>query len=69
MNALYLKDLAQKTRRGLEGPVRQGRSGGGLCYGYESFLLTKPGAFKVSIVSATIRQRTTDHVIVRLSIR
>ena len=32
MNALFLKDLAQKTRRGLEGRVRQGRSGGGLCY-------------------------------------
>lgn len=35
MNALYIKDLAQKTRRGLEGRVRQGRSGGGLCYGYD----------------------------------
>jgi DNA invertase Pin-like site-specific DNA recombinase len=35
MNALYLKDLAQKTRRGLEGRVRQGKSGGGLCYGYD----------------------------------
>jgi site-specific DNA recombinase len=35
MNALFLKDLAQKTRRGLEGRVRQGRSGGGLCYGYD----------------------------------
>jgi site-specific DNA recombinase len=34
MNALYLKDLADKTRRGLEGRVRAGRSGGGLCYGY-----------------------------------
>jgi site-specific DNA recombinase len=34
MNALFLKDLAQKTRRGLEGRVRQGRSGGGLCFGY-----------------------------------
>ncbi len=34
MGALYLKDLAAKTRRGLEGRVRQGRSGGGLCYGY-----------------------------------
>jgi len=32
--ALYLKDLANKTRRGLEGRVREGRSGGGLCYGY-----------------------------------
>ena len=35
MNALFLKDLAQKTRRGLEGRVRQGKSGGGLCYGYD----------------------------------
>jgi site-specific DNA recombinase len=35
MNALFLKDLADKTRRGLEGRVRQGRSGGGLCFGYE----------------------------------
>ncbi|MBC4019207.1 recombinase family protein, partial [Siccirubricoccus deserti] len=35
MGALYLKDLADKTRRGLEGRVRQGRSGGGLCYGYK----------------------------------
>jgi site-specific DNA recombinase len=34
MGALYLKDLADKTRRGLEGRVRDGRSGGGLCYGY-----------------------------------
>ena len=36
MNALFLKDLAMKTRRGLEGRVRQGRSGGGLCYGYQT---------------------------------
>jgi site-specific DNA recombinase len=35
MNALFLKDLADKTRRGLEGRVRQGRSAGGLCYGYD----------------------------------
>src|SRR6266404_3838329 len=35
MNALFLKDLAAKTHRGLEGRVRAGRSGGGLCYGYE----------------------------------
>jgi site-specific DNA recombinase len=34
MNAPFLKDLALKTRRGLEGRVRAGRSGGGLCYGY-----------------------------------
>jgi DNA invertase Pin-like site-specific DNA recombinase len=35
MNALFLKDLAQKTRRGLEGRIRQGKSGGGRCYGYD----------------------------------
>src|SRR5271169_3002430 len=35
MNALFLKDLTQKVRRGLEGRVRQGKSGGGLCYGYD----------------------------------
>jgi len=32
MNALFLSDLRQKVRRGLEGRVRQGRSGGGLCW-------------------------------------
>jgi DNA invertase Pin-like site-specific DNA recombinase len=35
MNALFLKDLAQKIRRGLEGRVLDGRSGGGLGFGYE----------------------------------
>ncbi|MBS0961466.1 recombinase family protein [Acetobacter thailandicus] len=34
MNALYLKDLAAKTHRGLRGRVVQGKAGGGLCYGY-----------------------------------
>jgi DNA invertase Pin-like site-specific DNA recombinase len=34
MNALYLKELADKTRRGLRGRVEAGKSGGGLCYGY-----------------------------------
>lgn len=35
MNALFLKDLAQKTHRGLEGRVRQGKSAGGKTYGYD----------------------------------
>jgi len=34
MSALFLKDLAQKTHRGLEGRVRAGGSAGGLSYGY-----------------------------------
>ena len=35
MSALYLKDLADKTRRGLEGRIRKGKSGGGIAYGYD----------------------------------
>ena len=35
MNALFLKDLAAKTHRGLRGRVEAGKSGGGLCYGYD----------------------------------
>jgi len=34
MNALFLKDLADKTRRGLRGRVEAGMSGGGNTYGY-----------------------------------
>jgi len=34
MNALFLQDLADKTRRGLRGRVEAGKAGGGLCYGY-----------------------------------
>ena len=48
-NALYLKDLAQKTRRGLEGRVRQGKSGGGLCYGYEVVREPGPGATSIAL--------------------
>ncbi|MIL09527.1 recombinase family protein, partial [Salmonella enterica subsp. enterica] len=35
MNALFLKDLAMKTHRGLRGRVEKGKAGGGLCYGYK----------------------------------
>lgn len=35
MNQLFLKDLADKTRRGLRGRVEAGRSGGGNSYGYD----------------------------------
>ena len=36
MNALFLKDLAAKTHRGLTGRVKDGKSGGGLCFGYDA---------------------------------
>jgi site-specific DNA recombinase len=35
MNALYLKDLADKTRRGLRGRIEAGKLGGGNSYGYD----------------------------------
>ena len=34
MGALYIKELADKTRRGLRGRVEDGKSGGGNSYGY-----------------------------------
>jgi site-specific DNA recombinase len=34
MNALFLKDLRVKVKRGLEGRIRQGKSGGSLAFGY-----------------------------------
>ncbi|WP_128255488.1 recombinase family protein [Falsirhodobacter deserti] len=34
MNALFLKDLAAKTHRGLRGRVEKGKSGGGNAFGY-----------------------------------
>ena len=44
MNALFLKDLADKTRRGLRGRVELGKSGGGLCYGYKVMRATHDSA-------------------------
>ena len=35
MNALFLRDLAMKVRRGQRGRVEAGKSGGGMSYGYE----------------------------------
>lgn len=36
MSAMFLKGLAEKTRRGQVGRVAAGRIPGGLCYGYEA---------------------------------
>jgi DNA invertase Pin-like site-specific DNA recombinase len=35
MGALFLRDLADKTRRGLRGRVEAGKSGGGNSFGYD----------------------------------
>jgi DNA invertase Pin-like site-specific DNA recombinase len=44
MNAMFLKELADKTRRGLRGRIEAGRSGGGLCYGYRVLRRLENGA-------------------------
>jgi site-specific DNA recombinase len=57
MNALYLKDLAVKTRRGLEGRVRAGRSGGGLCYGYDVVPGEERGGRTINADEASVVRR------------
>ena len=60
MNALFLKDLADKTRRGLRGRVESGKSGGGLCYGYNVVRTADPderGHRKINTAEASIIQR------------
>ena len=36
MNAIYLKDLADKTKRGQQGNIRAGKFAGGIAYGYNT---------------------------------
>ena len=68
MNALYLKDLAQKTHRGLEGRVRNGMSGGGICYGYD-LVPGQPGARKINEAEAAIICRIFEEYAVGMSPR
>ena len=56
MNELLLKDLAQKTHRGLEGRVRAGMSGGGLCYGYD-LIPGQTGARRINEAEVVIVRR------------
>ena len=48
MNAMFLKDLADKTRRGLRGRVENGKSGGGITYGYDVVRETDPNGTAVT---------------------
>ncbi len=56
MNALFLKDLADKTRRGLRGRVEAGFSGGGNSYGYDVIPGTEGdrGARRINQVEAQV---------------
>ena len=42
MNALFLKDLTDKTRRGLRGRIASGKSAGGLSFGYRAVSAIDP---------------------------
>lgn len=53
MGELYLADLAQKTRRGLQARVRDGASGGGRSYGYDP-VPGQPGAMTINAREAKI---------------
>ena len=60
LNALFLKDLAAKTHRGLVGRIREGRSGGGLTYGYDVLVeagSNERGARKINADEAKIADR------------
>jgi site-specific DNA recombinase len=58
MNALFIKQLAEKTHRGLRGRVEAGRSGGGNCYGYEVVReATERGQRRIATAQADIVRR------------
>ena len=63
IGALYLKQLAEKTRRGLRGRVEKGRSGGGNSFGYDVVLGRKAdgsadaGARRINVAEAKVVRR------------
>jgi DNA invertase Pin-like site-specific DNA recombinase len=56
MNALFLKDLADKTRRGLRGRVEAGASGGGNSYGYRVVPTTDDSPRGGRVIDASERE-------------
>ena len=65
MSALYLKQLAEKTRRGLRGRIEQGRSAGGCAYGYRAVRDEHGNPGKLAIVpeqAEIIRRIFQDYV-------
>jgi site-specific DNA recombinase len=59
LGALYLKDLAQKTKRGQAGVIRDQRHNGGRSYGYRS-VPGKPGRLEIVEVEASVVRRIFD---------
>ena len=62
MNALFLKDLADKTRRGLRGRIEAGASGGGITYGYDIVSsLERRGERRLNVVEAAVVRRIFEN--------
>ncbi len=59
---LYLEDLKHKTRRGMSGVVRDGRSAGGRAYGYRP-VTGKPGELEIVEEEAAIVRRIFDEFV------
>jgi site-specific DNA recombinase len=60
LGALYLKDLAQKTKRGQAGVIRDGRHNGGRSYGYRG-VAGKAGVLEIQHDEAAIVRRIFDN--------
>ena len=60
MSALFLKDLADKIRRGQRGSLARGRIPGGLCYGYDVVRELRPDG----TIDAGVRRINPDQAIV-----
>ena len=56
MGAVFLKDLADKTRRGLSGKIRSGQRAGGVAYGYRA-IPGRPGESEIVPEHADIVRR------------
>jgi site-specific DNA recombinase len=57
VDSLYIKELAQKTHRWLEGKALRGLRAGGRCYGYSSEQTDDGVAFKVNNSEAAVDRR------------
>jgi DNA invertase Pin-like site-specific DNA recombinase len=57
MNAIFLKDLADKTRRGLRGRVEVGKSGGGNSYGYDVVKRLRLTGHRCAATARSMRRR------------